>query len=230
MGFSTRYLGRLDITPRLNDAEIEWLVAYAEVDRRHLTDPYEVPMNPRALRTEEYRQAQQGASLARGPGRGTWVEGVDPFTTLTPVDGSPYPHLDWTPCPEGCCLGWDARTEKSRMAEDWLQYLIDQFFRPGAVAGLSGRPDFDRFTFDHVLNGTIAAERDDTRELWLIRCVDNEISTEMLVGSDPLPWDGVARLTGPIPSRRPARASRTGVIGAPRSTPARSRAVAVPGR
>lgn len=50
MGFSTRYLGRLDIEPRLNPAEVEWLCAYAELDRRYFTDPYEVPMNPRAFR------------------------------------------------------------------------------------------------------------------------------------------------------------------------------------
>ncbi len=75
------------------------------------------------------------------------------------------------------------------MAEAWLQYLIDHFLRPGAAARSSGRPDFASFTFDHVVNGIVAAERNDTRELWLIRCHDNQISTETLVGSDPMPWD-----------------------------------------
>lgn len=75
------------------------------------------------------------------------------------------------------------------MAEAWLQYLIDHFLRPGALAQTSGRPEFEAFTFDHRLNGTIAAERDDTRELWLIQCRDNEIVTEGLVASDPMPWD-----------------------------------------
>ncbi len=41
----------------------------------------------------------------------------------------------------------------------------------------------------HVVNGIVAAERNDTRELWLIRCRDNQISTEPLIGSDPMPWD-----------------------------------------
>ena len=86
-------------------------------------------------------------------------------------------------------MDWDSRIEKSRMAEEWLQYLIDHFLRPGAKARTSGRPDFERFTFDHVVNGTIAAERDDTRQLWLIRCKDNEISTEQLVPPDVMPWD-----------------------------------------
>jgi hypothetical protein len=86
-------------------------------------------------------------------------------------------------------LSWDGRTEKSRMAEAWLQYLIDHFLCPGALARASGRPDFDDFTFDHVLNGTIAAERDDTRELWLIVCSDNEIDTVRLMPPDVMPWE-----------------------------------------
>lgn len=118
---------------------------------------------------------------------------VDHFTTLTPSDGSPYPHLDWTPCVDGCCLTWDSRTEKSRMAQEWLQYLIDHFMRPGALARTSTRPDFADFTFDHLVNGTIAAERDDTRELWLIQCRDNDISTMQLVPPDVMPGSSPTR-------------------------------------
>jgi hypothetical protein len=199
MGFSTTYLGRLDIEPKLNPAEVEWLTAYAEVDRRHFTDPYEVPMNPRAFlieqehkREERYRleaQARAAKPATSKRKRRATRTTPDPFTTLTPGDGSPYPHLDWKPCPTGCCLSWDSRTEKSRMAEPWLQYLIDHFLCPGALARTSGRPDFADFTFDHVLNGTIAAERDDTRELWLIVCRDNEIDTVQLVAPDVMPWE-----------------------------------------
>ena len=73
MGFSTTYLGRLDIEPKLNPAEVEWLTAYAEIDRRHFTDPYEVPMNPRAFmieqenkREERYRLRSRGAGGPAG--------------------------------------------------------------------------------------------------------------------------------------------------------------------
>ncbi|WP_404389640.1 hypothetical protein [Humibacillus xanthopallidus] len=167
------------------------MTAYAMVDRRHFTDPYEVPMNPRALVVEQERQRNEARMVrgARPRKRGRRPDVRDPFTTLTPGDGSPYPHLDWTPCTDGCCLQWDSRTEKSRMAEAWLQYLIDRFLRPGAIARTSDKPDFDPFTFDHVVNGLLAATRDDTRELWLIRAVDNEITTEQLVAPDVMPWD-----------------------------------------
>ncbi|HKX67639.1 MAG TPA: hypothetical protein VJN29_10475 [Intrasporangium sp.] len=189
MGFSTTFMGRLDIEPRLNSAEVEWLRAYAELDRRYFTDPYEVPMNPKAFRLERERQLEEERQQLRAGSKGKRLAATEAFTSLTPGDGSPYAHLDWKPCMDGCCLSWDNRTDKSRMAEEWLQYLIDHFLRPGASARRSAKPDFSQFTFDHVLNGVIAAERDDTRALWLIRCRDNEISTEQLVSPDPMPWD-----------------------------------------
>jgi hypothetical protein len=183
MGFSTKYLGRLDIEPHLNESEVEWLRAYAAIDRRHYTERYEVAMNPRAVALQRWRREEAGEEAGEAV-----APDPDPFTSLTPLDGSPYPHLDWEPCVQGCCLVWEG-TEKSRMAEDWLQYLIDHFLRPGAHARTDHRPDFKDFTFDHVVSGIIAAERDDTRELFLIVCEDNTIRRETLVAPDVMPWD-----------------------------------------
>ncbi|GAB3051463.1 hypothetical protein GCM10027053_08670 [Intrasporangium mesophilum] len=134
-------------------------------------------MNPRAVAQSRESGAWSGRPRPE----------PDPFASLTPKDGTPYPHLDWVPCVEGCCLAWDG-ADKSRAAERWLAYLIDHFLRPGALAHLDGRPDFDGFTFDHLVNGTIAAYRNDTRELFLIHCDDNAISTEQLIPPDPDVW------------------------------------------
>lgn len=175
MGFSTMYLGRLDIHPSLNDAEADWLRAFVAIDRRFYSEPYEVAKNPRALELDRLQRRRSH-------------DEDDALKSLVPRDGTPYPHLDWGPCPAGCCLAWDG-TEKSRMAEESLQYLIDHFLRPGAHARLDDRPEFEHFTFDHVVNGVIAAERDDTRELFLIVCKDNTIRRERLVAPDPAPWD-----------------------------------------
>lgn len=175
MGFSTKYLGHLDIHPSLNDSEAEWLRAFAAIDRRLYSEPYEVAMNPRALEFDRIQRRRSG-------------DGDDAFKSLVARDGTPYPHLDWRPCPEGCCLAWDG-TEKSRMAEETLQYLVDHFLRPGAHARLDSRPEFEHFTFDHVVNGIIAAERDDTRELFLIVCEDNAIRRETLVAPAIAEWN-----------------------------------------
>jgi len=177
MGFITRYLGRFDITPALNAVEVEWLQSFAAIHRRHYSEPYEVAMNPRAVEQAAARRSSAGASRS-SPG---------PFTTLVVRDGSPSPHLDWVPCPTGCCLQWTG-DEKSRAAEEWVGYLIDHFLRPNAHASRGDRPDFDEFTFDHVVSGVVAGCRNDNRELFLIRCLDNELTTETLIAPDPDPW------------------------------------------
>lgn len=176
MGHGTNFLGHLDITPPLNDAEADWLRAFAEIDRRHYRDPYDVAMNPRVVEQEDAHAAR-------------WTDDStpDPFASLSPRDGTPYPHLPWVPCGLGCCLRWNG-AEKSRMALEWLEYLTDHFLRPGAHAQTSGKPEFAHFTFDHEVNGTLACERDDTDELYLIRARDNTFDVETLVQPRVWPW------------------------------------------
>ena len=168
MGHSTRYLGRLDINPVLSEPEIEWLRAYAE-----LHDPasrgYDVPLNPRAASADEARRT------------GTTAEDVD-----DPQVRTPWGRCDWRPCVQGCCLNW-REVVKSNNAAQWLTHLVDHFLCADGLAR-GARDDFEDFTFDHVVNGVIAAERSDTRELYLIRAVDNVITTETLVRGDPWDW------------------------------------------
>jgi hypothetical protein len=67
-----------------------------------------------------------------------------------------------------------------------LRYLIDHFLGPQARAALDARDAFSEFTFDHVLNGFVAAERSDGR-FTLIRIHDNEVEEAVLTsGTDDL--------------------------------------------
>lgn len=172
MGYSTTYLGRLRIEPALNEAEVEWLRAYAMTHRPfHPTDPYAVPMNPGA---EHLTQP----GTRRLPGGGYAL----PLAQVTGL-----PRCDWQPCVQGCCLGWE-RVEKSNTAQRELTYLLDHFLRPGARAAADGRADFAEFTFDHHVHGTIAAERDDTGELFLLLARGDRIIRHVLVPGAAQGW------------------------------------------
>ena len=162
MGYQTSYLGRLDIEPPLNDAEVEWLTAFHHTSRDlHPHDPYEVPMHPRAERSE--------------------VDGIGPSPDL---HAAALRFCDWGPTPNGMCLRWH-EADKSNGALRELSYLIEHFLRPGARASTDGRADFEEFTFDHVVSGVIAAERSDGR-LTLLVAEDNELREMVLVpGADP---------------------------------------------
>lgn len=171
MGHSTHYLGRLDIRPVLRQQEIEWLRAYAELDEPSVHG-YDIPLNPRAERADRVRRQRS----TRSTGDAARVSD----------GGVPWGSCDWLPCVEGCCLQW-REVEKSNNAVLWLSHLVDHFLSPGGLAQDAGA-DFEEFTFDHVVSGIIAAERNDTRELFLIRAADNVITTETLVAGDPDCW------------------------------------------
>ena len=159
MGFDTQYLGHLVITPRLNPAEVEWLSGFADWGALPDGDPFHLPMNPRAALTKAFADA--GGSMA-GP------------RTV------PYGVHDWRVCGHGDRISW-VRSEKSNDAVQALEFLVEHYLGPEALARHSDSPDFAAFTFDHRLDGVIAAERNDTDELFLLRATDSRFTSETLV-------------------------------------------------
>lgn len=163
MGYSTSYLGSFRIDPPLNPEEVAWLRAFRKSHRPLISDPYHVPMNPGVIPGDHPDVHRAGRSFSYS-GR--------------PQPGG-LPSCDWQPTPLGDRLVW-VRIEKSNRALQTVQYLIDHFLRAGARAQQDGRPDLAAFTFDHVVSGTVAAERDDG-ELFLLTCSDNAVEKTVLV-------------------------------------------------
>lgn len=162
MGYTTDFIGHADINPPLNITEQMYLTAFNQSRRCLRPDgPYHVPRNPAADRDRP-------------------VGDIDAYNSI--AAGQPSLWCHWVPCWEGCCLTFDGR-EKFYGATAWLIYLIDHFLRPNALARGSKLDCFDGFTFDHHLDGIIAACRRDTRRLYLIRVEDNAVREETLQAS-----------------------------------------------
>jgi hypothetical protein len=199
MGYTTDFLGHFEITPALNDAEREYLAAFAESrrwDRPH--GPYAVPDHP-------------VLDEATPPG-----DGLDRYNR--PAPGQPQLYCQWRVCPLGCCLSWDGH-EKFYEPTRWLEYLIAHFLAPGADASHTGDIRFAEFTFDHFVNGVVAACRRDTRRLWTITACDNVVRERTLVRGDD-EW----KAWGPFPyeveadrwsRRRPRRSGSVGTVVRP---------------
>lgn len=66
----------------------------------------------------------------------------------------------------------------------WLAYLDETFLRSGARA--EGSPGFESFTFDHELGGVVAAHRNDSGELWLVRPQAGRVVEQVLRRGDSL--------------------------------------------
>lgn len=179
-------IGRLRINPPLNQAELEYLIAFAESRRwQRAGGPYAVPDHP---------LAECGDALAECGD----IE-RDPAAYGVPALGQPGLLCCWRPDPGGAtlipvappastavCAGAGAADELVH----WLAYLRDHFLAPGARA--AGLGAFAGFSFDHLLNGAVAVFRADTGRLGLVRVADNVISLSWPAPDVPAPDVGSA--------------------------------------
>lgn len=196
MGYTTDFIGHIDIEPALNEQEIAYLTAFSESRRfRRPGGPYDVPGNPRAETSD----------------------GVDMHLYNQPPDGQPGLWCDWVPCWDGCCLSYNGN-EKFYGSVAWLRYLVDHFLKPGALASRPADPRFAGFTFDHVLDGTVVGCRRDNKELFTITVSGNRIAEQVLRPADrryldlpPLPYEeAIDRAETPRRKRR--RREREGQV------------------
>jgi hypothetical protein len=167
MGYTTDFVGHIDIEPALNQDEVEYLTAFARA--RHFDrpeGPYLVPGNP-------YVDERPG------------VDG-DRYNRAGP--GMPQLYCQWVPCWDGCCLSFDGQ-EKFYEPVAWLRYLVAHFLRPGAKAARSGLPVFEHFTFDHALSGMVVGCRRDNKELFAITAHGTRVATKVLRAGEPSYWD-----------------------------------------
>ena len=163
MGYSTEFVGHVEIDPPLGGAEQRFLKRFAASRRMHRhSGPYTI-----------------GGSDERAG-----ELNVDVIDSNEPPPGQPGLWCQWVPSCGGRCLVWDGG-EKFYAPTEWLRYLIDHFLRPGALASTAGLPGFERFTFDHECSGEVAARREDTGRLWLIVVEDNDVREEERVPGIP---------------------------------------------
>ena len=164
MGYTTDFIGHIDIEPVLNGAEIAYLEAFATSRR------FDRPGGPYVVPADPYDEGPQGA------------RDIDRYNR--PAPGQPELWCQWTPCLQGCCLGFDG-VEKFYQPVRWMEYLIDHFLKPGAYAEGTGLPCFADFTFDHVLEGVVVGCRRDNKELFAVRVNGNVVTEEILRPADP---------------------------------------------
>jgi hypothetical protein len=163
MGYTADFLGHIGIDPPLNEVEALYLLSFAASRRYDRPQgPYKVPTNPAA---------------ELGAGRSVDIER---FIRVAPSQPSLW--CGWQPDWDGDCLVHDG-SEKCYGASAWLTYLIEHFLAPKAHAAAGGLHWFEGFTFDHTLDGTVAACRRDTRELYLIEVERNIVRERDLVST-----------------------------------------------
>lgn len=156
MGYTTYFDGEIAVTPPLNEVERAYLTKFAN-SRRMLRE--------------------RGPYFVDGEGFHGQDRTEDVHDHNAPPEGQPGLWCQWVPNEDGTAIEWD-QGEKFYDAPEWMAYLIEHFLQPGAHAASSGETQFAGFTFDHVLNGEITAEGEESYDRWRLVVTDNAVRVD----------------------------------------------------
>ncbi len=146
MGYTTTFEGQITIDPPLNQQEIDYLTKFADTRRMACTQgPYYVD---------------------RGTDPDRHDLGVTDYNS--PPAGQPGLWCQWVPAEDGAALQWDGG-EKFYSSAEWMQYLIDHFIKPGALA----KTALPFLQANHTANGSITAQGEEHGDLWTLVVSNN---------------------------------------------------------
>jgi len=161
VGYNTDFSGKINVVPPLNEFEISFIKEFSKTRHQgYVGGPYVV------------------TDFVHLTG------GEVPGAQNTPPKGQPGLWCDWVSTDDGTAIEWDGG-EKFYDSAAWMTYLIDTFLSDGCTlmremaSGMDPDrfyPDeFEAFTFDHVLNGVIEAQGEETSDHWWLLVKDNVV-------------------------------------------------------
>lgn len=151
MGYTTEFVGEVDIVPPLNQEEIDFLNKFSTTRRM---------------------KRKNGPYFVDGSGFAEQGNDADVEEYNSPPDGQPGLWCQWVPTDGGNTIEWDGG-EKFYHAAEWMEYIIDHFLKPGAVAA----SELPFLQANHVCNGRIEAQGDDRDDRWLLKVINNVVTT-----------------------------------------------------
>ena len=153
MGYTTTFTGKINITPKLNKKEIDYLKRFGETRRVH-------------RQNGPYYATKKGAK----------EQGRDIIDYNSPPEGQPGLWCQWEPTEDGTALQWDG-SEKFYSSVEWMQYLIKHFLQENPLAKAL-EPNNFKFLKGHTLNGTIEARGESQLDLWQLVVTNNVVETK----------------------------------------------------
>lgn len=149
MGYTTDFEGMIEVVPPLNEAEMDFLRKFAET-----------------------RRMKRGKGPYYVDGSGSFGQGSDEdiMEYNVPPEGQPGLWCQWVPTHDGTGIEWDGN-EKFYDSPEWMTYIIDHFLKPGCVAA----KELPFLQANHVCNGHIYAQGEESSDMWLLEVNDNKV-------------------------------------------------------
>lgn len=156
MGYTTEFSGSVSIEPPLNADEISFLKDFNESRRMHRSG---------------------GPLFVKGEGQ--YGQGNGPDAVHNHNDPDPdQPGLwcQWVASDDGTELMWD-EGEKFYYATEWMEYIVNSLLseaaRPYIDQHINEDERLKNFTCDHVVNGVIYADGEESDDVWKLKVTNN---------------------------------------------------------
>lgn len=155
MGYTTRFKGRIKVTPPMSAAEIKYINTF-----------------------NESRRMDREAGPYFVGGTGEFGQGNDPDIRDRnhPDPSQPSLWCQWRASDDGECIEWD-EGEKFYEAGEWMEYIIDHFIGANPIAKTQGSSKWlAEHLQSHVCNGVINAFGEERDDIWNIVVNNNKVS------------------------------------------------------
>lgn len=157
MGYTTFFSGSVTVTPPLNEDEISFLEDFNKTRRMHRAN---------------------GPLFVGGEG---WHKHDNPdevYDSNRPDPDQPGLWCQWIPSEDGAEIEWD-EGEKFYDSADWMHYIVHQLLAPTARPYIDQHvkedPRLKSFTCDHVVDGEIYAEGEESDDRWKLKVTNNVV-------------------------------------------------------
>jgi hypothetical protein len=171
MGYDTTFEGSIGIEPPLNPSEISFLIDFNNSRRQ---------------------KRSKGPLYVNGTGYRGQGNDDDVLDGNRPDPDQPGLWCQWVPSEDGSSLEWDG-VEKFYHSAEWMKYIVENLLGASAQGYVARHVDEDprlyHFTFNHVLNGQIEAQGEESDDMWLLVVEHNVVKvaqSETIFGK-PIP-------------------------------------------
>lgn len=149
MGYTTEFEGKIEITPPLNQKEVEYLNKFFETRRM---------------------DRKNGPYFVDGTGYAGQGRDADIIDFNKPPEGQPELWCKYEVSEDGSKIYWSG-AEKFYSSVEWMEYIIDHFigFKPLAKKELP-------FLESHLLHGVLEAQGEEVSDHWFLKVENNIVS------------------------------------------------------
>jgi hypothetical protein len=162
MGYTTDFVGSIEVSPALTDEHKEFIDTFAATRRMKRNPDLAEKLSDKIRENAKLPIGEEGANFVGGKGFAGQDHDDSVIEHNDPPKGQPSLWCQWVSSEDGDAIIWDGG-EKFYYYTEWLEYIIENYLRP----------------WGYTLNGEIEWCGEDYDDRGMIVVDDNDVSSRI---------------------------------------------------